>query len=203
MSKHHEFYPVFSLPENIKLVYDGRERTKTEAKAYYTALLEVIPFRVILLLSWHHEHFTGSIDDDLRRLGKKVADYIMTDGFHYLQDTDCFGDRRLELKSQVHLYDHVRSMLIDMGLYLAIMLLQLDHPEISWELITKGSKNYVHYNQAIIKGPGLLEYEPVWDSYAAGSGLIEGNNTYNRWAERYLRWVDVLEGREPRSLQGV
>lgn len=182
---------------------DGAKRSGIEAKGYFKALMRVLPYRVILLLAWHEEFYTGIVVDDLRRLGKKVADYISDERFAYYRDiTLDDGKHKIELGPTLDLYDHAKSMAMDMGLFLAVMLLQLDHPDIGWDMLMQGKRN-VDYHQALVTGPNQEVFEPVWQSAGFGLSIAEGKRSSNIWAEYYLRWVDIIEGREPRSLQYV
>jgi hypothetical protein len=81
-----KLFPELSLPEGYKLMEDGAKRSRIEAKGYFKALMQVLPYRIILLLAWHEEFFTGNVVDDLRRLGQKVADYVSDERFVYYKD---------------------------------------------------------------------------------------------------------------------
>lgn len=199
-----EYYPHIRLADNHQLKNDRRDTTKTEARSYYNALMEAVPFRVILLLSWHREHYNGEPEADLRRIGKKVADYVCQDHCYFTEDKVIGeGAKQIEIKDSITMYYHAQSMLIDMGFFLAVLLNQLDPANIRWELITTGAKRGRNYHQAVINGPSWLEFNPITQSGSGGPSLIRGSESYNFWAEYYLMWTDVLAGREPRSLANV
>jgi hypothetical protein len=195
------YYPVFQLPRRIRIAQDCRSRSREEAKEYFQVLTAYFPWRVLLLLSWHGEQMTPDPEDDLLRLGAKVAEYINDPEFIYYEDVEVdWEGEKLSLGKHTGLVDTAASMAIDMGFFLAILLLQLDHPEIKWGL-RLGGKKMANYHDCVVFGPNLLEYNPLQQSRGWGSSIVKGTSLPSIWYEYYRRWTDHVAGREPRPIK--
>lgn len=197
------YYPVFQLPRGIAVPKDCREQSREEAKEYFEVLTAYFPWRVLLLLSWHGEQLTPEPEDDLIRLGKKVAEYIKDPELVYYEDVEVDWDgEKLSLGRHLGLVDTAASMAIDMGFFLAIQLLQLEHPDIKWGL-RLGGKKMANHHAGIVFGPGTLEYNPIEQSRGWGAGIIDGTRLPAIWCEYYRMWTDYVAGREPRRITRV
>lgn len=195
-------YPVFTLSGDHK-VGSGSEKSRKEAREYFKALTRRMPYRILMLLSWHEVQITGVHEDDLRLLGHKVAEYISDEKHRYYEGFVLKrGDSEIQMPERPRLYDNARSMAMDMGLFLAVVLLQINDPAVEWKLRI-GAKTSPEYHQAVVVGPGGESYEPIWQGSGWGESILDGLATPNVWAEYYLRWMDIVEGREPRSMRGV
>jgi len=195
-------YPIFKLHNDQQLVVDGRNRSRKEARTYYDAFMQTIPIRIMYLLSWHEEFYTGNPADDLRRIGGKVADYISHEEFYYREDLTLTTKHGTEfqIKDRLCLYDHAKSMAMDMGLLLGLMLTNMNHPEIYWKLQTTGGKTYFCYHQVVVNTPDLNPTDPLWWSAGIATSVAAKERTPDIWADYYLRIEDIVEGREPRSI---
>lgn len=192
------YYPVFTLSRGIDVAASGRERSRAQAKEYFKVLTAYFPWRVLRLLAWHNENITPDPEDDLLRLGHKVAAYICRPEFKYQEklEVDWEGEN-ISLGVYTGLVDTAASMAIDMGFFLAIQLLQIDHFEIHWGL-RLGGKKVDNYHDGIVFGPHLLEYNPIEQSLGWGSSIAKGTSLPSIWCEYYRMWTDIVAGREPR-----
>ena len=196
-------YPMFTMSRGVKPMYNGRERTKEEARLYYDVFMGLWPMRILCLLSWHQEMITDDPVVDLLRIGEKVAKYVSRPEFHYFKKVELqLSEKHVHREDVLHIYDNPASMGIDMGFLLALFLLQLDSPEIKWNMNTRG-KNTPDLNQVVVLGPGVSRFEPIYQSMGWCESIAKGRRSHRIWSEYYLMWIDMLEGREPRSLRGV
>lgn len=197
-------YPSLQLPGGFHVTTQTSDLTRQEARGYFKALTRVMPYRILLLMAWHEESISNSPEDDLRRLGHKVAEYISDERFVYYEDiTLDDGKRKIELGPQPFLYDHAQYMAMDMGLFLAVMLLQLDHPDLDWYVKLTCGKRDIDRHHAVVSGPRERIFAPIGQSVGWAHAIVKGTHTANIWAEYFLAWVDMIEGREPRSLRNV
>jgi hypothetical protein len=196
-------YPFFKMPYGLKIQFDGSKRTKEEAKLYYDVFMGLWPMRILYLLSWHDEMITDDPVADLLRIGEKVAKYVSRPEFHYIEKVEMqISEKHVHREDALQIYDNPSCMGIDMGLLLALFLLQLNSPEIKWHMRMRG-KSFLEYHQMFVMGPGVTTYDPIYQARGWCQSIAKGKRSHRIWSEYYLMWVDMLEGREPRSLRDV
>ena len=90
-----------------------------------------------------------------------------------------------------------------MGMLLSIFLAQFSTSSIKWNMRMTGKKFDGYHQVRIVWPEKVLKFDPIFHSLAWSEAIARGEGSYRIWCEYYLRWQDILEGREPRSLQGV
>jgi hypothetical protein len=197
-------YPKFQLKNGAYLVSDGTKRTKEEAQFYYDAFLCVVPIRICTLLQWHDEFLTYDPVADLLRFGEKVVQAISKPEYLFTitHEETVFGSKSFKMEVR-WLEDHSAAMCIDMGLLLAMYLLQINKPEIKWHMRKRGPRMHDYHKVTISSHLDYLSFDPTYQSIGWGVSAVEGKRTHKIWSEYYLMWRDYIEGREPRDLSNV
>ena len=84
------------------------------------------------------------------------------------------------------LVERTRSLATDLGMYFGEVVLR-NVSGARWELVTKGSRRYVHYGQPVLKGAGKVPLNPLhvitMTAYAVADGrTADLADLYKMWA---------------------
>ena len=203
MSEEH-LYPVLQFAYETRFTYDGNDRSKEEAINYAKNFQRSYPYRVLVLLAWLDECITGVPAEDLERIGLKVSEFVKLSEYHETYKTETQyteTHRRVEEFKQLSIPQ--MSMSIDMGFLLGVFLAQLDTPDIEWNMRMRGKTCDGYHQMTLVWKGKTITYDPIADSIGWSNAIAQGKRSHRIWCEFYLRWQDILEGREPRNLIGV
>jgi hypothetical protein len=196
-------YPLFRMVNDIALQNCENPRTTAEAMAYYDAFMRVYPYRIFTLVSWFKESLVLNPVEDLLRIGERVAEYVSHHDHHYHEEVQItLRPGKTATEDFLRLREGATSMAIDMGLLTAMYITQIESPDIRWHMRTRG-RTFVDFQQVCVCGPEPYMFDPIRQPIGWCMSIADGKNTHRLWSEYFLMWLDIAEGRPPRSVQYV
>jgi len=173
------------------------EVSKKELKEYGRWFHEVLPQRIVELTrsvtsTPGFEDWTPSYaPDSLNGLGNWFATKVKTRQ-HTQSELSKFPPHIMEWVSEGALTDHTISLAMDMGMYLALVLLHA-HPSLKWDQLF-GSKNFIHYGQPVLVGfVGAVPFNPVHIVITLAYGLAKKTKDGKALRDLYEVWSGMVE----------
>jgi hypothetical protein len=188
-------YPIFEGLSRIDTI-PLREMPVVQAREYFKWFKRIYSLRIIVLLDYFAEHLTGDLENDLLRLGQRVAEMIPLEQFSQKQEKgylvyvhegkECrFPPRRtLTLAG--------RSIGTDMGCLMASCILSLNN-DVKWHMPTR-PKRYIDLHQPTLLVPGdKIPFNPVISSISCCGGIANSELYSDIWCDRYRHYRDIVK----------
>lgn len=198
-------YPPFPIPDALA-AKDQRYWTHREGKEFFNIVLGALDARVEGLLAYFDEDASATPEDLLTRLGGKFAEVLPSDQFSGPPQTEPIiivkRGKTYELpppKGRT-LAEQGEAVARDMGLLLAKLMLEREHPPLEWSIVMK-PKLDVHYLQPVLvhtdrKNP--MTFSPMDASIVTAWTILRGDCGPDKWAKMYkesvrLYWDELPE----------
>jgi hypothetical protein len=184
MTAYPEPYPIYEQPDEFKDEFD-HERSRDLAKKHFEWFVENVPNRVSILLGYFSFQPGNDARNNLLELGSKITSCINLP-WCTVESTPFVlskGSAATWIDQGLALSPRGRSLAIDMGIYLAKILLDANIPSLQWKLITR-SRNDIHYQSAVLSFDSI-EYDPKQNSIANLSAVIHNEEDSSVWLKVY------------------
>lgn len=186
-------YLIVEPPFNLK--FD--EMSKKELKEYFNWFLDVLPKRLIILITVvkgtnGFEHWCADFSkESLNDLGEWFVQHV--------EARKRTNDEMIEIKNGLsfpidipdeELTDRTFSLAFDVGIYLSQVFLK-NHPMLKWEQEFGGKKN-IDYGQPVLIKFGIRSFNPIRMLITFAYGVINKSNAGKDLRELYNIWADMI-----------
>jgi hypothetical protein len=152
-----------------------------EAKHYFNWFISIKDDRVDHLLTSIDEVLTDDPEADVKRIGKKVTDFLF--GYPFSNQEE----------SKLIITNKGLALAADLSLLIAKLIME-NHPQITWGIV-KRPKRDISYNLPALFGFPIVEHlELMGASIRYARAILESNNTSSVWVEMYNYAMELING---------
>jgi hypothetical protein len=183
-----EPYPEFEglNPADIVKLY---ELPVAQAREHFNWFKSVYSHRLDVLLEYFYEHLTGDYEEDLSRVGQRVAALMPLERYSHMQEKGCLAyiheGKECRFPPRRLLTLEGALIAVDMGCLLASCILSLSK-DVKWHMPTR-PKRYVDLHQPTLLVPGdKIPFNPISYSIGCSSRIANSELGSNIWSDRYI-----------------
>ena len=178
-------YPIFNPPLVVPRTLPS-DWTDKQALEYFDWLLDVANQRVTNIQSFFDCHIDRCPSNWLLNIGGHATDLLLHDS--HATNTD---------KGEIVLSGSGYSMIADLGLLIASVLLQKFPNQLAWHLVNKPVTD-LHYNLPVISGFKVSYFDPIGSSIAEAYGILRGDRDSTIWQDIFCYWESMVIADKPK-----
>jgi hypothetical protein len=172
-------YILFIPPEEVASVKAKLWNAK-QAKDYFNWFNSVKDDRVEYLLTSIDETLTGNHMIDIKRIGKKVTNFLKKPPFSAPKD----GELAITNKGL--------ALIADLSLLISKLIIE-KHPQIIWKIV-KRPKGDISYNlPALFEFPLIGHIELMGGSIVEAKAILRGEKTDSIWLDIYEYAINLIK----------